>query len=830
MSKHSDSYASLIRGVSQQVPHDRLEGQHWEQVNMVSDPVRGLARRHGSKQMDAQRLGYPLLEQDLADASARREHTLAVEGVEYSIMHATQYYASNIEPIIAVNKDTGKLVKPFWCSQNALNIARYGITSVCAAGRFVLMSSAVSPVRHGEGKPWEGSHHAQCVWIRGGANSREFTIYATVGQVEHKFSYRTMAPAYEGALDTSDIPINLPGGGPDPEYAKKVSDRVNAYNTAMTQHLSKVAADITPANIAAKLAALMQPILPTANAIGPYVVLLQADAILTADDGGNGDLMRAVSREVTSAEMVSPRHYPGKVVKVVPKQANAIPYYLKAESVGKGANTAFGEVIWKEAAGVTVGVDWAFLFGVFKNGSFYVAETAQELSTYIAETVPTFVPSKSGDTEAQPLPEFFGRIITHMQMFQDRLMVVAGSTVFLSKSGDYLNFHRASMLAVADDDPIEVFAQGTEDDVITGGIQHDRNVILCGKRFQYLVPGRENMTPRNPFVGVLSAYEGANLVPHAIAGSLLFFAQRRERRLTVQQMAPGAVADRLDAFDITSQLDGYLTGTPQQIVAMTAPGAVFVRTREYTNGFYSYNYLDAADQSSRLFDSWSRWEFSQTLGVLVGITADDSGLLAVTVRHDNLGNPMMVLDRFTRETGLSDTPYLDSRTTVVGSNHQETHGRVVFGAGPRFLIGGPLGSAQELVNRYPASAQQLVCGAEYDSYVELTAPYLRDKDDKPITDDKLTVTKLTVTLAYSAALLAELRAVPSTIWKTAKTWISRPAGAWEVSTQTIAETENVTVPVMKDNTKYRLRLRSRNWLPLTVSAISWAGQLFTSRR
>ena len=48
MAKVSGSYKSLIRGVSEQVPEERLPGQHAAQDNMLSDPVRGLIRRQGS--------------------------------------------------------------------------------------------------------------------------------------------------------------------------------------------------------------------------------------------------------------------------------------------------------------------------------------------------------------------------------------------------------------------------------------------------------------------------------------------------------------------------------------------------------------------------------------------------------------------------------------------------------------------------------------------------------------------------------------------------------------------------------------------------------------
>lgn len=52
MSKVSGAYPSLSRGVSQQPFEARLDGQHGEQVNMWSDPVRGLSRRRGTQLQD----------------------------------------------------------------------------------------------------------------------------------------------------------------------------------------------------------------------------------------------------------------------------------------------------------------------------------------------------------------------------------------------------------------------------------------------------------------------------------------------------------------------------------------------------------------------------------------------------------------------------------------------------------------------------------------------------------------------------------------------------------------------------------------------------------
>lgn len=49
MSTFEAAYKSLLQGVSQQLPSERLPGQNTAQVNMVSDPVTGIRRRPGAE-------------------------------------------------------------------------------------------------------------------------------------------------------------------------------------------------------------------------------------------------------------------------------------------------------------------------------------------------------------------------------------------------------------------------------------------------------------------------------------------------------------------------------------------------------------------------------------------------------------------------------------------------------------------------------------------------------------------------------------------------------------------------------------------------------------
>jgi hypothetical protein len=822
----SDNYQSVIRGVSEQVPHDRIPGQHWDQDNMTSDPVRGLSRRHGSVQRYVMSLPFPITDVERKDASCRAEHTVFLEGGEWAFMpRNAPAPGSRLPPLILVDKDGQNFMEVVYDSPATEAQVGEGITSVTAAGRLVLLSSAKYPVETTVTKSMDATSDKHCVWVRGGGYSRSFSVTVASGNDDTMtYVYKTMTSYYEGTLDTTTIPWTSDGS-----YQKKVNDATNAYNSKVNQHIAKSAADITPENIAKRLWEQMEKENPgMAELHGAYILITKADTVVTVDDGGNGEYIRVTSLEVTAPELVTAQHLHGKVVKVVPKQAGALPYYLKAEGQG---HTSFGDVIWRETAGDLITMDWVFFVGIFDEGKLWLAKSPAELGALRpALTIPNFSQASSGDSESNPRPEFFEKVITHMRMFQDRLMIVSGSTVFLSKSGDYFNFFRKSVLTLGDDDPIEVFAQGTEDDVITSGVQIDRNVVLCGQRFQYMVPGREMMTPKNPYIGVQATYEGANIVPHTSAGSVLFFCQRRERRLTLQRMQPAVMADRLDAMDASSQLDGYLTGTPRQLVSMTAPGAVFLRTQELTNGFYVYSWLDSEDNSERLFDSWSRWTFSAELGVLAGITVDDSGLLAVTLR-DTKDGPALVLDRFTRETAPSELPYFDSITTLEDSNHVNSGHAAAFGAASEnYLLGLPLANVSQLVEQFPGELGELYVGAEYDSHFTLTSPYVRDRNDKIILDARVTISKLVVSLSNSAAMRGSVSTDMGKTWKVSKSWVSRKAGSWVLNTQNIAEEETVTIPVMKENKAYRCRISSRSWLPMTVASVEWTGQMFTSRR
>lgn len=843
MSKETGSFESLIRGVSEQVPQDRFIGQHWSQDNMVSDPVRGLSRRQGSVMQVEKSVTLTLDAATQADLASYKEYTFFVNGVEYSMFYrpGTKVAGSTAPGIIVYNKDTNVIMDVLTqAADNALVVGALdgGVSALTNVAKYVFIAPNTAFPTVGTADAVAETKNVNVAWVRVGNYSRTYTVnLVKTDGTKYTANYTTPTSYYPGVLDTSDIPI-------DANYQKNVNDRVYAYQTAVNQWIGSAAAAIQPNAIAVQLATALNNSAggPITTVVGSHIVCnffaVQGVEVL---DGGDGTAIKGVGQEVESTADLTPINQPGKVVRIRPRQGTKDGiYYVKA--VAKDGLTAgFTEVTWQETAGVRVVPGFVTLVAEPIGNNFYLATNFISLGAVSGDTnQQVWAASSSGDLDTQALPQMFGKKITYLGNFQDRLLVISGSTLLLSRSGDYTNFFRQSALTLPADDPVEVFAQGSQGDTITDGVLMDRTLILFGQRQHYAMDGRNALTPTSAYVATQQSFEDSNICPPVGNGNYIFFCQQRSGKLTLQQMQTGDYADSFRSFEITSQLDGYIGGTPKQILALTSPSMLAVRTSTLPNGFYIFSYLDSADQTKRLYDSWSRWTWSTALGTLVGITSHNGDILTLTARQALTG-ALLVVDRFSRGANLSTAPYLDSMrpySNTTGSIRPGWGGQaqsaIAYGqaAGTYRLLGQPLVDYQKLFDASPGTSTSLaLMGTLFESSVEPTAPYMRDAKEKAILDCTLILGAYSITLSKSCAMRAYLRGMTQDVSQEVEIqdWIYRPSGAWVLNTQQIAEIATVEVDVQQEIRECKVRLASRNWLPMTLSSIEWSGQFYTQR-
>lgn len=791
--KISGSYASLLRGVSQQSPEVRQAGQHEEQINLISDPVQGLTRRRGSIKRKHQALPTPTaVSAMLAAAQGYRTHTHVSGGKEYDVLFRESlvdpaYVTGNAghSPAVICYNRTDNVFVPLngdaFTTAADTAIGSKGISALTSVGRLMVVAvKGVIPVTTTTNK-WGPSGSAKLVlWVRGGAFDRTYSVAYAGGS----FSYTTPAASVAGA-----------------------------------------ATAISPQNIAAQLLAAAVAGGLTGSQVGAHLSInLALEA--TTSDGGDGSLLRSVYLTLDSVDLLPLMAFDGHVVKIQTGPDSA--FYVKA-SAKTGITGSLQEVRWVECPGVEQGTTVTnFPVALVEGGTLRLALSP---ATLVGTSVPQFVPSTAGDlTSNAPHAFLNGKQITYLDVFQDRLIVGAGAAVGVSSAGDYFNFYRSSVVTVPIKDGFEMIAQGGEDDTLRHGVAYSRNLVIFGDKRQYIISGQTALTPTSANMAIMTTYADAADVAPIAAGGQIFYARNKEGSVNVHQIQPGTYVDSAESFPASAQISTYIRGPAAQLVVVPgAPSHLLVRSREVRTEVHVFSYLDQPD--GRKQDAWYRWRFHDKLGSLMGVVSTPDGVLLFWLRHNAILNRMdVVVDRLPMSTALSEQPYFDSArpwADVAGSELSplDTDWKVAFSKpSERFLLGGDFDEAAALLAEYPTEAAYLQAGIPSEAYVDLTNPYIRDGQQLAILTGRTVITKLIVNMKDSSGLMSRITAGGQSVSTRFNGRILGDA-LNQIGKVPVTSTQH-SVPIGRETREYRMRLSALLWYPLTLIGIEWVGQSY----
>lgn len=849
MSKVGGSYDSVVRGVSEQVAQDRRPGQHEEQVNMISDPVHGLARRRGSVWKDEFTVGAGVLSSFDDEAGAMREYSFSIDGVEYCLLYRTKASAHNDDTFMFLyNKSTDQFMPIVYEASDWVDdLISGGAACMTNVGRYVYIAGRTTIPEITITDTWntEANLQKMVAWIRGGAYSRTFTLTLTKDDnTTIEVEYKTKPSAYPVLLDTSGIDFYEPDGvTPRPDYQKDINDAVYAYNSAVNAYIGEAAEDITGENIAQKLVDELVLLGVSASRTDATVVIDDPDYIdIRGDDGGDNTLIRAVGKEVPAPTLMSTLHYVGKVVRIRPQgSSDKEAYYLQAYAKD-GVSTGWTEVVWREGAGVLQTPTSMFAQAIIHSGTMYIAESGAGLETLIpaSGSHPDYKVNPVGDAVSAPTPYFFGRAITMLSVFQDRLLVGCDGVINASRPGDYLNMFRQTILNIQDNDPIEMFAYGSEGDTLRSAVMYDKDLLIFGDKKQYGITGRQVLSAKAPNITLVSSHEGATSAPPVASGNFVFYGKNAEGdtgdiRTTLHQIQVGqALTESPVSYEVSQQLDQYIKGTPAQLLAMTAPNMVIYRTEEMPTDLYVYTYVDDSGGGQRLLDSWSRWVLNENLGRICGVSQYNGAVLVFTMRQ--VGTDLVVVaDKQSLNTELGALPYLDSMrpyTEVAGWHDSVAPAlmSVAIGATSDFFLLGTRGDkVDDLIEQLEDIEAHLWSGVVSPAYTIPTNPYVRDQNGKSILSGRLTLTQVKPSVTTTSGMIATVETINGAITTTEFNGRQLGSSLNLISRQPTPTTQ-VTVGVGKEIRECKYTLASKDWQPLTVTAIEWTGQYFNRVR
>lgn len=799
--KVDGSLKSLLQGVSQQPPRDRLPGQSTSQINMSSDPVSGLTRRPPTD----------LVEEIVVSSDVRAWHKFKTkDGNKYLLsVHDDELTVRDLNgisyPVIEADDAFDYLAQPGSLVFTTVNDSTYiSNTSIPTA----MLPDVKSYANRGA-----GSHPMGIIQILGGQYNMRVSV--------------TM----NGTLIASYQP---PDGTDNPDIAKvrttHIAERLQ-FAMLNTINLTESRSEYTFGTAALAGADWTVTRFEDVISIRDNRVASASDgAIFTlaiSDDRGNVNAKAATVSVPDTADLprIAPQGYVMRVAtETDPEEDLWVKFQIDSNpAIGAG----FGlPGAWIET--VAPGVKYKFDQTTMPHVLEYDPDT-QEFTLQYGDWADRGI----GTLVSNPEPSFVGNTINDISTFQSRLVFLSSSYVIMSRTNKSRDFWLGSASTLVDDDAIDISSTAVEASVMLHAVPHNRDLVIFSEQGQFVVFGRQAITPKNAALVMTTAFEAELAAKPTPAGRNVFFATNFGRFSGMREFYTEGGTDINDTRPITQHIKKYIVGKAIRLVASSNYDILTVHTDTEKEKVYVYQYIWSDNE--KVQSSWSMWTFH----LEVAFSFFDEELFYVVLKDgDQYLLHRMSLDVI--DSDPLDFPlYLDGRFDVADVNtqfilpfdSQAEHELVVIqGAGcPNPGMQAPIDSIEEdggdwiVTLRDDMEGGSVVAGVPYYCEYRPTMPLVKDSDGVVVAIAKLRIREFLISIFRTGYIAGQLYS---------------PYGdgpVVEFQGRITGDVENIVGEVALNSGEFSMPFRENvqdadfalftdSYLPMTILDIEWGGQ------
>ncbi len=653
MGNYEAAYKSLLQGVSQQLPEERLPGQLTSQVNMVSDPVTNLRRRPGV-----------LFRKSWAWDSADYEHSLG---------WFTDIAGSRVHILLNTNTGNIRILNENFVEEASLNAGAYlvntdptRIRATSVGNEFFLCNVDKSPVVQ-YGTTDQNPANSGFFYIVSGAFSKGYNVNIVHGDGALTATYTTPSGTGSGdaALATpeyiaeqlynqlagnsfSDVRItgvNFTDAGYvyDFQLQENIGSSITPNWVNRTAPFEMTADRIANGflrfryesggwesvsfNFQVKVGGTWQTTVDTSSAMlltltdiglpeyetvpltvftsqvtlsgdptlfvqrdGPYVFVSRAGGISVNTSVGSGFMVASKSGVVPSTGALPAR---------LPSAANGFicrvgtgdsPQYYRYNHL----TTEWSETgAWGSPNSITnvpISILW--------NGTAWALRTT------------AFEGRNAGNDDSNELHEWMTYGITGMGTYQGRLVLMSGPLVSLSASNKPRQFFRSTVSSLLNSDAIEVGAGMNSAAAYEWAIPFQKDLVLFSRTYQAVIPsGNSAITPATATVVPTSTHEtDTTSSPITLGRTLMYSTPKSEDFFGAMEMIPSNYTDsQYVSQDSTPHLPKFMGGRCRFAVSSgVASLALFSPSGDpYSLAVYEYYW----DGETKVQQAWHQWTF-----------------------------------------------------------------------------------------------------------------------------------------------------------------------------------------------------------------------------
>lgn len=274
-------------------------------------------------------------------------------------------------------------------------------------------------------------------------------------------------------------------------------------------------------------------------------------------------------------------------------------YYVVFEADDSTQNLDSG--VWLEgtAAGITDGLSASTMPHTLvrnSDGTFTF-----EAATWSTRSV--------GDLTSTPDPSFVGKKANNVFFAENRLGILCGANIVMSRTGEFFNFFRESALTTIDSDPIDIQAPDDEVHELEYAVQVERGVLLFSRTAQFHMGWDPSLAVDHLSITKETEYNTAVEVQPKNAGAVVFFPEATSDFVSVREIHPADIESVDGAPSITAHIPKLIAGPIRDITASPSCSTLALLANS-DNRIFVYRYYWSG--TTKLQSAWTIWQMAGT--------------------------------------------------------------------------------------------------------------------------------------------------------------------------------------------------------------------------
>jgi hypothetical protein len=570
----------------------------------------------------------------------------------------------------------------------------------------------------------------------------------------------------------------------------------------------------------------------SAKVIGPGIYLSSSNPFNV--EIAEEDLMRVFQKSVNEVTLLPNMCRHGYIVKVQnARMSDEDDYYLRFD----GENQLDGSGAWSECAKPLIAKS-------LTNMPLVIQRTAT--TTFTVKQF-TYQDRRVGDDNTNPMPTFVGKRINKVLFFRNRLALLAGENVILSRPGTLgtPDFFIESALTVSASDPIDISAASMFPSDLFDGIEINAGLLVFSTNQQFLLSTDDTvLNPDTAKLRSVSTFNYNKDIPPISLGTTISYLDNSGKFSRLNEMANTSREGEPDVVEI-SKLVPTLLPKDLDLFTNSRENSIILIGKTNSDIVFGYKYLAIGDKRQQ--QAWFKWRLNNPL--LYHFIINDEYFFVDT---DNFLQSIKLIESDSDPSITQDDVgyqiHLDNHTTISGGSYNSSTNLTTFSSvswmpnvtTPNYdLVLVDINTNAARLARYAKttatsttsftvpgnwSGATLTIGYLYEYLVEFPRIYPKKmQGDKSFADVNSSLIIHRLKLHFGKIGLYETTLTRLGKADYTEVYESALLDEYEVSDAPYLEEFIKTIPVYEKNNNVEIKLKSSHPAPATLRAMAWEG-------